>query len=555
MGRTEGDYLKAFEQLIVAAEDFSDPRARRFREAVSELCRTADIRYIRLEMHTGSGAGRLRSTRQLFPEEGESVYTDDCVCEEEHFQYDDLEIAVRACMPPGSPALDPDNPLQAEAVLKMVALRTHHQYLHEHRTYLHRMDQQTGVFNQTYALSWLSDLIDAGKADSYAGCSFNIRGMSVINNRFGTEHGTRIMQEYVTKLQGLLGKEGIVARIASDRFLSFFPRTMMQDVIRYLEGHELTGIREIPSPVTVSAWAGFDLIHNRETPMEVADRMNAALRTAKYDSNMTYVFYDEKIEQKINLNKHIESLFKHALRDEEFKVFYQPKVDLKRYRIAGAEALCRWRHDGRIILPYQFIPVLENSGDICTLDFYMIESVCRDLRRWLDAGRNAVRVSVNLSRCHMGDPLLLDRILEIIDRYRIPHRCLEIELTETTSDMGFEEMQKLVRGLRNAGISCSVDDFGVGYSSMNVLREMPWSTIKIDRSFMPSGSGDLEDEKKKTMLKSVITMAHSLGLSSIAEGVETIEQIILLKAYGCFMGQGFFFDRPMTAEEFEKKLV
>ena len=206
-------------------------------------------------------------------------------------------------------------------------------------------------------------------------------------------------------------------------------------------------------------------------------------------------------------------------------------------------------------MPYQFIPVLESSRDICTLDFYILDRACRDIRRWLDEDRPVVRISVNLSRCHMGDPLLCEKVLEIIDRHKVPHRYIEIELTETTTDMGFEDMQKLVRGLTAEGISCSVDDFGVGYSSMNVLREMPWSQIKIDRNFMPSGNGDSEDEKKKTMLKSLITMAHSLGLGCIAEGVETIEQIVLLKTYGCYTAQGFYFDHPMTAEDFEARMT
>ena len=221
----------------------------------------------------------------------------------------------------------------------------------------------------------------------------------------------------------------------------------------------------------------------------------------------------------------------------------------------GAEALCRWKHDGEMILPFRFIPVLEQNGDIVKLDFYMLEHVCRDMRRWIDDGEKAVRVSVNLSRLHMGDPNLLERILSIIDKYDIPHQFIEIELTETTTEVDYIELKKLVSGLRDAGIFTSVDDFGVGYSSMNLLRELPWNVIKIDRSFMPLGDRSQEDEKRKVMLKSVIGMTQALGLKCIAEGVETVDQIILLKKYGCFYAQGYYFDKPLPVEEFETRLI
>ena len=164
-------------------------------------------------------------------------------------------------------------------------------------------------------------------------------------------------------------------------------------------------------------------------------------------------------------------------------------------------------------------------------------------------------MSVNLSRVHMGDPALLEHILGIIDGYRIPHQYIEIELTETTTEVDYFELKKLVSGLRDSGIFTSVDDFGVGYSSMNLLRELPWNVIKIDRSFMPVGDNSQEDEKRKVMLKSVIGMTQALGLKCIAEGVETVDQIIFLKKYGCYYVQGYYFDKPLPVSEFETRLI
>ena len=253
-------------------------------------------------------------------------------------------------------------------------------------------------------------------------------------------------------------------------------------------------------------------------------------------------------------NKNICDLLRMYLEKEEFTVYYQPKVELKRYSLKGAEALCRWFHDGKMVLPYRFIPVLEGNGDIVKLDFYMIGHVCRDIRRWIDEGRKVVPVSVNLSRCHLGDPDLLAHITEIIDGYNVPHDLIEIELTETTTDVDYQELKMLVTGLKERGFSTSVDDFGVGYSSMNLLHELPWSMIKIDRSFIPVGDGSVEDEKRKVMLRSIIDMVNSLELGCIAEGVETAEQVILLKESGCFYVQGYYFDKPIPIGEFEQRL-
>ncbi len=274
---------------------------------------------------------------------------------------------------------------------------------------------------------------------------------------------------------------------------------------------------------------------------------------AKNVHRTTGVFYDEALIQKQNDGKLIESMFPKALEREEFLVYYQPKVLLKDYRLAGAEALCRWKHNGELVPPNQFIPILEESNAICTLDFYMLEHVCRDLRRWLDEGKQIVRVSVNFSRRHVLNPKLVESILEIVDWYEIPHKYIEIELTETTTDGDFTDLKKIASGLRNAGISTSVDDFGMGYSSLNLIREAPWNVLKIDRSFLPMG--DQSDNQKYVMLKYLIAMFQDMGLECIVEGVDTGGRRIMIKENNCYLAQGFYFDKPLPVEEFEKKLL
>lgn len=187
------------------------------------------------------------------------------------------------------------------------------------------------------------------------------------------------------------------------------------------------------------------------------------------------------------------------------------------------------------------------------LDFYMLEHVCRDIRRWLDEGKEVVTISVNLSRVHMGDMDLLQNILAIIDKYQVPHRYIEIELTETGTDVGFEHLKTLVSGLRSQGISTSVDDFGTGYSSMNLIRELPWNVLKIDKSFLPGKSDD--DRQKRVMFRHLVALAQDMEIECIVEGVENVEQIKLLKESNCYLAQGFYFDRPLAVTEFEQKLT
>ncbi len=245
-------------------------------------------------------------------------------------------------------------------------------------------------------------------------------------------------------------------------------------------------------------------------------------------------------------------LFPEAIKNEEFLVFYQPKVSLKDYSLAGAEALCRWKHDGELIAPFRFIPKLEEGQDICTLDFYMLEHVCSDIENWLKEGKEVVRISVNLSRRHFVNEHLLEDILEIINRYDFPNELIEIELSETSTYVDFNEMRKMVTGLEREGINTTIDDFGMGYSSLNLLRELPWNTLKLDRSLLPTALD--EGASITVILQHVIAMAQTLGIECIAEGVETVEQINILKNKNCFLAQGFYFDRPLEKEVFERKL-
>lgn len=414
-------------------------------------------------------------------------------------------------------------------------------------------DTQLGMYNLNFFMKHAGMLLAEGVVEQYGVCYFNLKHFSVVNQRFGREKGTRIMVEYIEQLEELLEDTELVCRIGGDNFIVLFRKEKLDLIIRHMKGLEIDTEDEGESAF-VSAVAGYYMADKTvHYPSDLMDRANVAMNAAKHSNTTDRVFYDDALLALSNERKQIETMFPDAIRNEEFRVYYQPKVFMKDYKLKGAEALCRWYHEGKIVAPDKFIPVLEQSKDICDLDFYMLDHVCADIRRWLDEGRRVVKVSVNLSRCHLGNSHLLQSILDTIDRHNVPHEYIEIELTETTTDVSFNDLKDMVNGLREHGISTSVDDFGVGYSSFNLIREIPWNVIKIDKSFLHD-EGDELSGKNRAMLKYVIAIAQEMGMVTICEGVETIEQIRLLKEYGCFMAQGFYFDKPMPREQFEEKL-
>ncbi len=442
---------------------------------------------------------------------------------------------------------------QIEAFEKLIYTFCDRSYASTIAKDLSMFDNDLMVYPLTFFLATVKNLIRQGRIGEFGGVYFNIRHFSTINDRFGRDCATNIMKLFIHGIQEKILYEECVCRVGGDNFVVLFKKDNLNIIKNYLSGMPITF--NDGETVTVTTTAGYYMIPEAtESATDVMDRISTAYQLAKSVYKRPFLFYDDEIMQHQTHVKEIEMMFPSAIENEEFKVFYQPKTQLNNYQLAGAEALCRWFRNGKVISPGEFIPVLEGSKAICTLDFYMLDHVCRDIRRWLDEGREAVKVSVNLSRLHLGDEDLLESILRIIDKYKVPHHFIEIELTETTTDVDYEELKKIVYGLREQDISTSVDDFGVGYSSLNLIREMPWNVLKIDKSFLPTQEEENNDPSKVKMLRHIITMSQDLGLECIVEGVETAEQVKLLKDCKCYLAQGFYFDRPLPVKEFEQKL-
>ena len=442
---------------------------------------------------------------------------------------------------------------QIEAFEKLIYTFCDRSYASTIAKDLSMFDNDLMIYPLTFFLATVKNLIRQGRIGEFGGVYFNIKHFSSINDRFGRDCATNIMKLFIHGIQEKILYEECICRVGGDNFVVLFKKDNLNIIKNYLSGMPITFNDE--EAVTVTTTAGYYMIPEAtESATDVMDRISTAYQLAKSVYKRPFLFYDDEIMQHQTHVKEIEMMFPSAIENEEFKVFYQPKTQLNNYQLAGAEALCRWFRNGKVITPGEFIPVLEGSKAICTLDFYMLDHVCRDIRRWLDEGREAVKVSVNLSRLHLGDEDLLESILRIIDKYKVPHHFIEIELTETTTDVDYKELKKIVYGLREQDISTSVDDFGVGYSSLNLIREMPWNVLKIDKSFLPTQEEENNDPSKVKMLRHIITMSQDLGLECIVEGVETAEQVKLLKDCKCYLAQGFYFDRPLPVKEFEQKL-
>ena len=385
---------------------------------------------------------------------------------------------------------------------------------------------------------------------------YNLRHFALVNQEVGRNAGDFVMKSHFEGLEKIVGEKGVVCRLGGDNFVALCEKQNLDAVIDYLYETPIVYDVNYGNRVMIHTSAGIYKIPEdfvMDNKDQIFDKIIAASQAARNGKNDRIVIYSDDIDiGKAEANR-LQQIFPEALKNEEFRVFYQPKVDISTGELAGAEALCRWFRDGRIMPPMEFIPVLERTSDICKLDFYMLDHVCRDIRRWLDEGKKVVRVSINLSRRHMMDIDLLQNILDIVDRHNVPHRYIEIELTETTTDVEFRDLKRVVGGLQKSGIYTSVDDFGMGYSSLNLIREIPWNVLKVDKSFLPVDE-DNSGSNRSIMFKYVLAMAREMGLECIAEGVETKAQVKVLRENKCGFAQGFLFDRPLPVDEFENRL-
>ncbi|MBU3874310.1 bifunctional diguanylate cyclase/phosphodiesterase [Faecalicatena sp. AGMB00832] len=401
-------------------------------------------------------------------------------------------------------------------------------------------------------------LLDNCGDKKYAVFYADFADFKYINDVFGYEWGDTILKEYASIIEQDLQEDEVFGRVNADNFVIMRHYKTKKEV--------LDRQKEVDQKITeymhnsyekhvLSVCCGVCCIDDVMEELKIEglmDRANFARKSVKTGRYDKYRFYNESIRKKLYQEKSIESSMESALENREFLVYYQPKVDLKTDKIACSEALVRWKKaDGTIISPGDFIPVFEKNYTIPLLDRYVFEEVCRWLRHLLDERHEPLPVSVNVSRLQFYNTNFVQIYTEIRDRYQIPPNLLEIEFTETILFDSWDVLCKIVEDLHKAGFSCSIDDFGKGYSSLSTVQNLNIDVLKIDAAFFPN---IVEKEKDRLMVKGIINLVKQFDVVTVAEGIEEMEQVEFLKSVDCDMVQGYVFYRPMPQEEYEKLL-
>lgn len=411
-------------------------------------------------------------------------------------------------------------------------------------------DYGMGIANLQGFMGFAGKLIAQGRIGEYSALFFNIHNFKSVHKELNYVEGNDVLANYCRIVGKAVSKNEIVARLGGDNFVALILHENRDYFMDLIQNMVVSYVRRNGTVFTFNfgATAGASVLDEIHNPGEIMMRISSAYQYTR-ENKMQFAYYDPRLAKEIIDRKNVLSNFNKALNNGEFFAVYQPKVDVKSRKLIGAEALCRWRTESGCSMPSNFISILEADGCITALDFFMLEQVCILLSKLFREGVEPVKVSVNFSKRHLTNNKLVEEIVEVIDRYEIPHRYVEVELTEGEDFRNNTIMESVVDNLSDMGIKTSIDDFGTGYSSLGLLKTLSIDVLKIDKSFIPVSPFD-ENDKSYLMLQGVVSLAKSLGLSIVAEGVETPEQLELVENMGCDIVQGYIFDKPLSESDF-----
>ena len=416
-------------------------------------------------------------------------------------------------------------------------------------------DMNFGCLNSTGFNKTLNEYNKKGiDLSDYAALFLNVKEYKNINTKVGFENGNAVIHTIVDFFNKNLEGYEVYGRSGGDNFSLLLSKNNLREKIEMLS--------DIPCEITlndekyvfsISFRIGVYLIEPglNDIP-EIMENASIAYSFTRQPGKGDVIFYSDEKRESYEHRKYIINALEPALENNEFLVYFQPKVNIDNYTIIGAEALSRWKRNGAIMPPGTFIPIFVETGLISKIDFYVFEYVCRSLRKWIDEGIEPVTISVNFEKASLEYPNFAKRLSAIAEKYRTPIEYLEIEFTESSCMENESKFNDILAELKDCGFHASLDDFGRGYSSINMLNNMNFDILKLDKSFLSEEK--LSSERSKIILKSVIGMAQSLEIEVISEGVETIEQINCLKTLKCKTVQGFYFDRPLPEETFRERL-
>ncbi len=414
-------------------------------------------------------------------------------------------------------------------------------------------DPVTKGWNLSYFKDYVPVMIASSPALSYSIYRFDITNFRYINESYGHTKADQILASCIRNFSEIFTENELCVRMNADQFLALVLNDSKTEK-KIASYHAAVNADARGNNVKYPIRFKTGVYHVRKSDTDVdmmIDHANVARKSLTKENKEMCEVYSEHIVEGMRKIDRIESLMHKALAELEFKVYIQAKWDIINDHVCGGEALVRWcRPDGAIIPPDSFIPIFENNGFVEQLDFYMLESVCSMIKECLEAGDKVWPVSVNQSRLLLHSPDYVDNVAGIIRRYRIPPELIQLEITESVFEDGRDEMIRIVKELKKLGVGVAMDDFGSGYSSLNVLKDVPFDVIKIDREFFADTSGS---DDARVILVKIIDMVKELGKDVICEGVEDAAQVEFLRSIGCGSVQGYYYSRPVPALEFIRK--
>lgn len=415
-------------------------------------------------------------------------------------------------------------------------------------------DNLTGLYNKDTFYRKAYDLLWEDTDTSYDLIALDVERFKMINDTYGIWEGDKLLRYIADRLLELSrDRDALCARISGDQFMILQPRS--KENVEYLVEFLKKEMDSYPLDMKISIKMGIYEVEDLKIPIVVmCDRacLAAAETKGKYDQVFSY--YDDSIRKRLLLEQQITNEMKRALEKQQFQMYLQPKYDLKNNQIAGAEALVRWIHPERgFMSPADFIPLFEKNGFITEMDNYIWQQACDFISRRLENGKKCVPISVNLSRRDIYKTNLAEALAFMIQHHNFHPEYLHLEITETAYTENPEQLIEVIAKLKNFGCIIEMDDFGSGYSSLNMLSALPIDILKLDMKFMQS---DLERRTgdKSNIIYFIINLAKNMNLSVVAEGVETPEQVEMLKEMSCDFAQGYYYAKPMTVKEFEELL-
>ena len=412
-------------------------------------------------------------------------------------------------------------------------------------------DALTGIYNRKAFLEKADEIIKKIQNGKWMLSIIDIDSFNVFNHLYGHDEGDKLLIYFAKHLSATVETwGGVTGRLQADQFAVLHP--CLQYYIQNLSELCNMAVKEYSSTKKISFCIGRCYIDDENMPINtILDRAMIAHREAKAGP-MKVVFFTDDMQKKLLYEQKISSQMEQALEEEQFSLYYQPIYEYHTKKIVTAEVLVRWvTRDNRVIPPNMFIPLFEQNGFIVKLDAYIWEKACKNIRQWLDAGIEVVPISVNVSRLDLYSGTFVETIKTITTKYNIPPSLLRFEITESVYMKDIEQMITYVEKLQQMGFIIEMDDFGSGYSSLNILSEVPVDILKLDMRFI---LGEDRICRKSKIIGHIINMAKSSDMDIIAEGVETLEQAEFLNSLGCYNMQGYYFNKPMETSQFVRLL-